>query len=46
MNYMWKACVTMGESGDAYGSLEGKPMGKGQLVRPRRRCENNIEMDI
>jgi hypothetical protein len=26
--------------------LEGKPEGKRQLVRPRRRWEDNITMDI
>ena len=46
MNCMWKACVTMDESGDAYGSLEGKPMEKGQLVRIRYSWENNIGMVI
>jgi len=36
----------MDESGDAYGSLEGKPMEKGQLVRIRYSWENNIGMVI
>jgi hypothetical protein len=26
--------------------LAGKPEGKRQLVRPRRRCEDNIKMDL
>jgi len=38
--------VRMGERRGVYGVLVGKPEGKRPLGRPRRRWENNIEMDI
>jgi len=37
------ACV--GEGRDVYSVLVGKPEGKRQLVRPRLRWEDNINMD-
>ena len=36
----------MGERRGVYRILVGKPKGKGPLVRPRRRWEDNIEMDL
>jgi hypothetical protein len=36
----------MGEIRGVYGVLVGKPEGKRPLGRPRRRCEDNIKMDI
>jgi hypothetical protein len=36
----------MGEGRDVYMVLVGKPEGKRQLGRPRRRWENNIKMDL
>jgi len=36
----------MGERRDVYRVLVGKPEGKRPLGRPRRRGENNIEMDF
>ena len=36
----------MGERIGAYRVLLGKPEGKRQLARPRRRWEYNIKMDI
>jgi hypothetical protein len=36
----------MGESGGVYMVLVGKPEGKRQLGRPRRRWEDNIKMDL
>jgi len=36
----------MGERTDLYRVLVGKPEGKRPLVRPRRRWEDNIEMDL
>ena len=36
----------MGEERDAYRVLVGKPEGKRQLVRPRRRWVDNIRMDL
>jgi len=38
--------VRMGEGRGVYGVLVGKPEGKRQLVRPRRRWEYNIKMDL
>jgi hypothetical protein len=35
----------MGERRVAYRALVGKPEGRRPLERPRRRCEDNIEMD-
>jgi hypothetical protein len=36
----------MGERRGVYRALVGKPEGKGQLGRPRRRLEDNIKMDL
>ena len=36
----------MGERMGAYRVLVGKPKGKGPLVKPRRRWENNINTDL
>jgi hypothetical protein len=36
----------MGDRRDAYGVLIGRPEGKRQLGRPRRRWGNNIKMDF
>ena len=36
----------MGEERGAYRILVGKPVGKRPLVRPRRRCVDNIRMDL
>jgi hypothetical protein len=36
----------MGERRGAYNILVGKPEGKRPLGRPRRRWEDNIEMDL
>jgi hypothetical protein len=36
----------MGESIGVYSILVGKPEGKSTLGRPRRRWEDNIEMDL
>ena len=36
----------MGESSDVYRILRGKPEGKWQLGKPRRRWEYNIKMDL
>jgi hypothetical protein len=36
----------MGERRGVYRVLVGKPGGKRQLGRPRRRCEDNIKTDV
>jgi len=36
----------MGARGDLYRVLVGKPEGKRPLGRPRRRYEDNFEMDL
>jgi hypothetical protein len=36
----------MGETRNAYRILVGKPEGKRPLGRPRRRCVDNIKMDL
>jgi hypothetical protein len=36
----------MGEKMNAYRTLVGKPEGKRPLGRPRRRCVDNITMDL
>jgi hypothetical protein len=38
--------ITYGERRGAYRALVGKPEGRRPLGRPRRRWENNIEMDL
>ena len=43
---MGGACSTYGERRDVYRVLVGKPEGKRPLVRPRRRWEDNIMMDL
>ena len=40
MQHVW------GESTSVYSVLVGKPNGKRQLATPRRRWEDNIEMDL
>jgi len=43
----WEGHVArMGERRDVYRVLVGKPAGKRRLVRPRRRWEDNIKMDL
>jgi hypothetical protein len=39
-------CSTNGEKTNSYGLLVGKPEGKRQLGRPRRRWVDNIRMDL
>jgi hypothetical protein len=36
----------IGEGRGAYRVLDGRPEGKRPLERPRRRCEDNIKMDL
>jgi hypothetical protein len=36
----------MGETRNAYRILAGKPEGKRPLGRPRRKCVDNIKMDL
>jgi hypothetical protein len=44
---MWAGHVArMGEGRGAYRILVGSPEGRRQLGRPRRRCEDNIKMDL
>jgi hypothetical protein len=43
---MGRACSTNGEKRDAYRILVGKPESKRPLGRPRRKCVNNIKMDL
>jgi hypothetical protein len=43
---MGGACSADGEGRGVYGVLVGKPEGKRQLGRPRRRWEDNIKMDL
>ena len=38
--------MRMGEKRGVYRVLMGKPEGKRPLGRPRRRCEDNIKMDL
>jgi hypothetical protein len=43
----WAANIAhMREKRGVYRILVGKPEGKGQLVKPRRRREDNIKMDL
>jgi len=43
---MGGACSAYGERRGVYRVLVGKPEGKRQLERPRRRWEDNIKMDL
>jgi hypothetical protein len=43
---MGRACGARGEVRGAYNILVGKPEGRRPLRRPRRRWEDNIEMDL
>jgi hypothetical protein len=43
---MGRACSSNGENRNAYRILVGKPEGKRPLGRHRRRCEDNIKMDL
>jgi hypothetical protein len=43
---MVRACSTNGEKRNAYRILVGKPNGKRQLGRPRRRWMDNIKIDL
>jgi hypothetical protein len=44
---IWAGDVArMGKKGNAYRVLVGKSEGREQLGRPRRRCEDNIKMDL
>ena len=43
----WAGIVArIGEGRSAFNILTGKPTGKGPLGKPRRRCEDNIRMDL
>jgi hypothetical protein len=43
---MGGACSTCGEKRGAYRILMGRPEGRRPLGRPRRRCDDNIKMDL
>jgi hypothetical protein len=43
MNVMGRTCIKYGETRGAYRLLMGKPEGKTQLGRPRRRGKDNIK---
>ena len=43
---MARHVARVGEKRSAYRMLVGKPERQRPLRRPRRRCENNIKMDI
>jgi len=43
---MGRACSAYGERRGVYRVLVAKPEGKRPLVRPRRRWEDNIKMDL
>jgi hypothetical protein len=43
---MCGSCSTNGEKRNAYRILVGKTKGKRPLARPRRRCVDNIKMDL
>ena len=45
-NEMGRACSAYGGGGGGYRVLVGKPEGRRPLVRPRRRWEDNIRMDL
>jgi hypothetical protein len=43
---MDRTCARLGERRGAYRALAGKSEGRRPLVRPRRRWEDNIKMDL
>jgi hypothetical protein len=43
---MGGACSTNGKERNSYRILVGKPEGKKPLGRPKRRCVDNIKMDL
>jgi hypothetical protein len=43
---MGRVCSTNGAKRNAYMILVGKPEGKRPLERPRRRCVDNIKIDL
>jgi hypothetical protein len=43
---MGEACSAYGEARGVYRVLVGKPEGNRPLLRPRRRWEDNIKMDL
>jgi len=43
---MGRACGAYGEGRGVYRVLVGKPEGRSQLGRPRRRWEDNIKMNL
>jgi hypothetical protein len=43
---MGRACSTNGKKRNSDRMLVGKPEGKRPLGRPRRRCVDNIKMDL
>jgi hypothetical protein len=43
---MVKACIIIGEKMNECRLLVGKPEGKGPLGKRRRRCVDNIRMDL
>jgi hypothetical protein len=43
---MGRTCGTYGERRGAYEVLVGKLEGRTPLGKPKRRCENNIKMDL
>jgi len=43
---MGGTCSTYGKRRGVYRFLMGKPEGRRPLGRPRRRCEDNIKMDV
>jgi len=45
MRWVWQS-ITYGESRGVYRILVGKSEGKRPLGKPRRRWENNINMDL
>jgi hypothetical protein len=45
MRWAWNI-ARMGERRGVYRILVGKPEGKRPLGRPRRRCEDNIKLDL
>ena len=40
------ACIMYGERIGEYSVFVGKPEGRRPLGRPKRRCEDNIKMDL